>query len=415
MRSILTSFLLIISSICVSAQWQPINNGLGSLQIKGLGVAGNDLIAVTADQGLYVSNNNGDSWTVHPQNATLPNFNINSSLYDWFTFNGMMIYGQGILASINGSIVANIPINGIANNNFTSWNNDFGSNGETILGTNGGGVYYASNFSSTSWTQIPGLNGNALSVTGLAIYTPDNDDYLLVATNDGMYISPANSLSNLSPFNTGLGSNVIRNLVGQIALTQNGVYLLPDDNGLTSGWQTLYPSGDFRTMVFDSLGGKMYFFGNNVGIVFNGNTPANEDLTGITGGTITSCAVKYLGQSGGYIYVGTETGGVFRKQFVITSVDDEMIADKFELHQNYPNPFNPSTTISFTIPQPEFVTLEVYDILGNEIATLVNEYKPAGTYDVQFSTLNNQLSSGMYFYRIQAGQYSEVKKMILAK
>ncbi|WP_337865050.1 hypothetical protein [Ignavibacterium sp.] len=396
MKNKLTFFLLIILSICVNAQWQSINNGLGSLQIKGLGVAGNDLIAVTADQGIFVSNNNGNSWTVHPQNSSILNFNINSSSYDWFTFNGMMIYGQGILASINSSIIANIPISGIANTFFTAWANDFGTNGETVLATNGGGVYYASNFSSTSWTQIPGLNNaNALSVIGLAIYTPDNDDYLLVATNDGMYISPANSLSNLSPFNTGLGSNVIRNLVGQIALTQNGVYLLTDDNGLTNGWQTLYPSGDFRTMVFEYLGGKMYFFGNNVGIVFSGNTPSNEDLKGITDGAITSCALQYLGQCGGYIYVGTETGGVFRKQFVITSVDDEIIADKFELHQNYPKTFNPNTTLNFTIPTSEFVTLKVYDVLGNEVATLVNENLTAGNHSYNFDA--NKFTSKVYF------------------
>ncbi len=88
---------------------------------------------------------------------------------------------------------------------------------------------------------------------------------------------------------------------------------------------------------------------------------------------------------------------------------------EFSLSQNYPNPFNPITTISFTIPNSEFVTLKVFDVLGNEVATLVNDYRPAGTYNVQFSTLNNQLSSGMYFYKMQVGQFSEVKKMVLAK
>lgn len=121
----------------------------------------------------------------------------------------------------------------------------------------------------------------------------------------------------------------------------------------------------------------------------------------------------------------TYVGVFFKKRnSIITSIDNNnsLIIERYFLEQNYPNPFNPSTTISFSIPNSEYVTLKVYDVLGNEVATLVNDYKSAGTYNVQFSTLNlpsgrqaSQLSSGMYFYRIQVGQYSEVKKMILAK
>jgi hypothetical protein len=93
----------------------------------------------------------------------------------------------------------------------------------------------------------------------------------------------------------------------------------------------------------------------------------------------------------------------------------------FSLEQNYPNPFNPSTKIKFTIPsviasetkQSQLVTLKVYDILGNEIATLVNEEKSAGSYEVEFNASN--LPSGIYFYQLKAGQYSETKKMILLK
>mgnify|MGYP006051396613 CR=1 FL=1 len=80
-------------------------------------------------------------------------------------------------------------------------------------------------------------------------------------------------------------------------------------------------------------------------------------------------------------------------------------------HQNYPNPFNPSTSIQYAISSRQLVTLKVYDVLGNEIATLVNEEKSAGNYKVEFS--NKNLSSGIYFYVLQAGSYIETKKMIL--
>ena len=83
------------------------------------------------------------------------------------------------------------------------------------------------------------------------------------------------------------------------------------------------------------------------------------------------------------------------------------------MEQNYPNPFNPVTTISYYLPQEEFVILKVYDILGREVATLVNEEKHAGNYKVVFN--GNNLSSGVYFYRLQAGSFVSTKKIILMK
>ena len=87
--------------------------------------------------------------------------------------------------------------------------------------------------------------------------------------------------------------------------------------------------------------------------------------------------------------------------------------DNFSLEQNYPNPFNPVTTISYTIAAKDFVTIKVFDLLGKEIATLVNGEKPAGSYSVNFN--GNKLSSGIYFYRMKAGSFVETRKLILMK
>jgi hypothetical protein len=87
--------------------------------------------------------------------------------------------------------------------------------------------------------------------------------------------------------------------------------------------------------------------------------------------------------------------------------------DKFRLHQNYPNPFNPTTTISFDLPEQSHVTLKVYNILGQEIATLINEVKQAGSYKETFDA--SSLSSGVYIYKLSAGTYTSSKKMILIK
>jgi len=101
-----------------------------------------------------------------------------------------------------------------------------------------------------------------------------------------------------------------------------------------------------------------------------------------------------------------------------TDVNDNSISVyKFELDQNYPNPFNPSTTISYQLPMSSKITLKVYNIVGDEVATLVNEEKSAGSYRVNFdaSSYSGGLSSGIYFYKLQAGPYSGTKEMILLK
>ena len=94
-------------------------------------------------------------------------------------------------------------------------------------------------------------------------------------------------------------------------------------------------------------------------------------------------------------------------------VSGDVLPVKFALEQNYPNPFNPITTIKYSIPQNSQLTLKVYDILGSEVATLVNEEKPAGVYEVEFNA--TKYSSGIYFYQLQAGSFVETKKMILVK
>ncbi len=96
----------------------------------------------------------------------------------------------------------------------------------------------------------------------------------------------------------------------------------------------------------------------------------------------------------------------------IISVDN-LAPNGFVLEQNYPNPFNPSTHIKYAVANKQFVSIKVYDVLGNEISVLVNEEKAAGTYEVEFNA--SELTSGIYFYRLRVGQFVETKKMILLK
>jgi hypothetical protein len=91
----------------------------------------------------------------------------------------------------------------------------------------------------------------------------------------------------------------------------------------------------------------------------------------------------------------------------------EIIPAEFALYQNYPNPFNPSTTIQYSVKERASVELVLYDILGRQVVVLVNEEQDAGYYKINFNA--GRLASGIYFYRIQAGNFIETKKMILLK
>ncbi len=95
------------------------------------------------------------------------------------------------------------------------------------------------------------------------------------------------------------------------------------------------------------------------------------------------------------------------------TIDESEIPNQFELHQNYPNPFNPTTVISYQLSKNSEVKLEVFDITGRRVANLVNERKTAGSYDTIFNA--NGLSSGVYFYKLKAGNFEKIKKMVLVK
>ncbi|MCK9211877.1 MAG: T9SS type A sorting domain-containing protein [Ignavibacteriaceae bacterium] len=155
-----------------------------------------------------------------------------------------------------------------------------------------------------------------------------------------------------------------------------------------------------------------YKYSANWGLPTNGGVNDNEAYFGLSHdiklGRFTSSKTVI------------DSFGVFK-----TLIGDEVeknnttIPSAYKLEQNYPNPFNPETVISWQLAAGSFVTLKVYDVLGNEVATLVNEEQPAGSYQVNFNTQlttnNKQLSSGIYFYQLRAGNFVQTKKMILLR
>jgi hypothetical protein len=144
----------------------------------------------------------------------------------------------------------------------------------------------------------------------------------------------------------------------------------------------------------------------------NGGQNWVSQTSGTTNGLVDVCftdASNGTAVGAGGTILRTINGGV-------SFVEEEKIAvvpNDYNLAQNYPNPFNPSTTIRYSVPQSSQVIIKVFDILGNEIETLVNEQKSTGTYEITWFAGN--LPSGVYFYRLQAGNFVETKKMILMK
>jgi hypothetical protein len=166
--------------------------------------------------------------------------------------------------------------------------------------------------------------------------------------------------------------------------------------------------------IYLADGNKIYF-SNNYGDAFTLYQTLNSSIIGI-----------YKKPNSDLLYAATNydiyeisSGSTKSLKHFITAVNDDgkEIVKRFVLHQNYPNPFNPSTTISYETPKLGLVQVKIYDVLGREVATLVNEMQSAGKHSVVFNSkqANKDLSSGIYLYRLRFGNNMVSNKMILLK
>jgi len=186
----------------------------------------------------------------------------------------------------------------------------------------------------------------------------------------------------------------------------------------------VFSTNDFATYLFPEI--KKYTLNNseiNAVVVGNFNVVYGEISAGFQHGgkwyeyfsqdsiSVTDVNMNVALNAGDYkIFTDKK---IVRPSFITDVEENKTIPQDFVLYQNYPNPFNPSTIIGYQLPVTSNVTLKVYDILGREIATLVNEQKPAGKYELKFD--GSELASGVYFFTLKTGNYAETKKMILMK
>src|SRR5574338_18724 len=324
----------------------------------------NNNIGLNPDQTAAVPNNFGINIT----NATLSTV-ITDNIIAGNNGDGIYIWAYDDESSTLGHIIHS---NTIGKNN-----------SQTVFPNGGAGISIAGNVSNVkigqdengnySGNTIVGNLNSGVQVVPFNGYSPDR----ITIRRNGLY---GNDLGNLfvdtsannrirAPFNLQYNSGLI---TGKHSLPNAIIDIYNADR------YELAPSATFRIGTTNTDAQGNFAFSTNL----------NIDAISVT-------ATDFEGNTSS-----------FARLNIVTDVEDEnYIPTEFSLEQNYPNPFNPSTTIQFSIPKSGNVKVKVYDVLGNEVAKLVDEYKPAGNYEVTYDA--SGLSSGVYFYNLQSGSFAQ--------
>lgn len=425
--------------------WTSLNNGLTNLNIFGLVYCNHIIYAGTNYEGIYSITDTGNTW--YPNNNGIHNRTV-SCIYENGNNLILAVPDKGVCISTNGGTEWFEKSNGITNKTIvsvTSINNYLIAG--AVYPSYGWSIFYSSNFGN-SWINSASSSpvcfqfivdrGNVYSAMYGVSYSSNNGlNWIFINGNN-----PAGLLNTISKkgntlfcggywgisrttnngvtwdsINIGLPSYKVINYLysdsiniyaglrqhGFYISTNNGDSWIQRNNGLTHlNINCIYKIGNSLFAGTDT--GGVYVTSNNG---FNW-TKINE---GLLSSTILSLFAK-----NGYLYAGTRFMGLWRRPIGeitdITKIKSET-PSSFSLSQNFPNPFNPSTSIKYSILGNQNVKLLVYDLLGREVETLVNEKQSPGTYEVKFE--GSKFSSGIYFYKLTAGDFNETKKMLLIK
>jgi hypothetical protein len=399
---------LIISSLSNRpTNWTAVNTGLTNIDIRALTVYGTNLFAGTDGGGVFLSTNNGISWST-----------VNTGLTNTYV-GALTVSGTNLFAGTQGGVF-------LSTDNGTSWNQvntgltyssvrALAVSGTNLFAGGDAGVFLSTN-NGTSWTVVnTGLTDStvrALEVSGTNLF---------VGTWGGVFFSTNNGTS-WSTINAGLTDNALFVYafavtgVNLFAGTWGGVFL-STNNG--SSWTAVNTEHVWSLAV----SGTNLFAGTWNGI-FESICPLPSISTSIispgasTNAYIHISSIPVGGMNGKIIVVSNAPSSpdtiTLIGYGVLTDVKENAEIPKgYALSQNYPNPFNPSTTISFSLPSKSFVSLKVFDLIGRDVATIVSEEMSAGSYSKQWNAVN--MSSGIYFYRLQVGSFTETKKLVLLR
>ena len=403
-------------SLNLSAQnfWQA-TNGPDNNPIYSLIVTKDGTLLAGGLGGLFRSTNNGDIWTA--VTGSIASKNILS----------MAQHPTGTLFALGGDTQTYIVTVYMSTDDGSQWTDiqigfelfatkciSISHSGTILVG--GADTLYRSTDVGASWSILP---QDIIFYGSIITIIFDSSDIAYAGSVWGACYSTNDGES----WNV-LGAFRLEHYISSLAITStneivagtygHGVYKV---NGFSSTWTPIGLTGKSSLSMITNKKGEV-FLGRSNGEVLKyiGDTSWVSLGTGIPSTYVWCLALDSLD----YMYAGTANGTVYKSNNTVTEVINNFPNElkHFFLKQNYPNPFNPTTTISYQIPARGVVTLKVYDLLGREVATLINEEKPAGSYEVQFNSHSGNvrnLTSGIYFYQLKAGNYLETNKMILLK
>ncbi|MCL4280433.1 MAG: T9SS type A sorting domain-containing protein [Ignavibacteriaceae bacterium] len=181
-----------------------------------------------------------------------------------------------------------------------------------------------------------------------------------------------------------------------------------------NSWNSIYKSNGNAVKSFaDDSEGNLFILLSGTGVLRSADNGIiwEEINSGLDNVSLNNLIIT----DNDYILAGTSGEGVYKSVNKTTSLENSFaeLPASFLLEQNYPNPFNPTTNIRFKIAESGYVSLKIFDVLGNEIETLISGEKPSGDYEVKFD--GRSLSSGIYFYQLRSGEIIQTKKMILIR
>jgi photosystem II stability/assembly factor-like uncharacterized protein len=405
-------------SIDSGASWVAASSGIVQSEVNSMAGNSPDIYAVMGYDSLYSSSDNGITWTADTS--------FHSGAIASVTVIGQKVYAStstGIYVSSDHGKTWNTINGGVLNTTYPTMLVQSGSN--LISATQESGEVFLSSDNGTTWKNVGQYLPQLASLTA-------SGSSVVAGTRDGVYASTDNgetwanvndTLININAL-AATGSDVFAGrylwpvAIGSSESPAPGGVFHSTDGGLT--WSPFSSGLPFNPSVYAPAVNSIAVHG---GYVFAGLDP------GLYSSTITNNNWANFGQNlpGGRVlslfvndssvFAGTELSGIWRAPLSAVTGVKQPIASalprSFQLEQNYPNPFNPSTTISYQLSEVSIVKLNVYDILGRQVATLVNGRQNAGNYNVTFNASN--LSTGVYFYRLQAGTYSNTKKLMLIK
>jgi photosystem II stability/assembly factor-like uncharacterized protein len=410
-------FLSGTQTVLAQEFWQS-TNGPNKGGVWSLAVDGQERIYALTDSGLYRSTDDGQNWT--PLNV--------ASRGDGFGLSVAVAPSGDVFASDSAGMgVWHSTDNG---DTWTHRASNFWAPTDMVFHPSGSIFYkawtgiYRSTDSGMSWDSVNGIGGQCIE-TDLAgnIYAiqkaspPDNIDRCYRSTDNGNFWVWTGS-PNVGVFLSEYFDLIITpsgQLLYAASCFGSGLYA-STDAGVSWSRKQIVEYGHVETpaLAMNSSGG---IFCGGCG-VRGGVIMSTDDATTwsiLNAGLADTCVYSLAISPSGHIYAGTMSGTVFRSVNPTTSIDDRSskVPETFLLQQNYPNPFNPTTSILFELPVRAHVTLKVSDLLGREVATLINEPLEPGVKSIEFAPRN--LSSGVYFYQVRAGAFVATKKMILMR